>query len=1751
MSELLKKYESIDQSKLNEATIKILDRVKTITADFTTEDKKNNEIAEQVLDGIMQKNPDAVKIVKREPKAKPAPKKIHKATHTNKAKKTAKAKQTTISTAKYSNNIMSVAKEIQKAGESWKDAMERAKVVLKERKEKVLQKQKTELEKLYALVKTKKELQGFTKSDIQRDAVRDAKPRGARVVTKEGSTSNAYGTFPNKIGRKYWETRDRHADRLAPNYPKNMPLLASGGSVTDAPFSVEVFKTKLRFDNELPSSSKGDFTTFAKAKEFAIEMIDNGNYYAYINSKNGYLWGVSSNGVESFANGGGIDGGMTNLTIQDVSFSNGGEIESGKIWNLLSNEQKLNFITKNKPEIEKNLKLNQEIIFKSTKSNNWDKLDENIKNVFKKHSENKNYYFENIGKKVTWENYRGEKIKGKINGVDFDGNYYVVDDDEYGYNNAWLSPDEVKFRDTSKKKFWLFSDGGGVGQKKYNTQYNVGKAKYVVNYYDGIKNHKDGSNFYDIAIFKNKKDFEAFLTKLSKDGYREMGYNSSFEKGGIFYKEGSNKYGLGNTEIFVQEENHMYCVYDNVYNNENESWEIKRIADFDNMDEAKEFAIEYSKKEYADGGSLPFMTDPNFGNFQKTVLENGGSMAHGKGYRNDYVYAKEFFEEDGLGETYVKNGSFDAELFKTKMLERTSNRNARIEAVIKIWARNLGMNTSKYIDGEIIEDVEFAKDSTERAKKLFEIHKSSFELGGAFMMTDLAGHSGGGTGGLNADMPLSGTSGTYYTGLVGETGAMSSGELFMDGGAMAQNQQVINDASQPYVITESFGNPAQQIGMLAKGGSIKNQYEGRTPEDIWNNLSKQQRGHFIYDHVSEIEEYKNIERLPSSEIIKAYNSEWSSLDKDIKNRFYNHTREGQYAYGGKTKSRQSMRELYIEQIAMLTNTRTVGVDAFAKEHNLSDSELSNLMTGLGRKMISQSDFVTALVGDKGNPKQKEVVAFAKSDKAYKMADGGSFAPNVSDGTQFMNGVYADGGDVLPPSKTYGENIYKAMQKFNISDSEARKRYGQYTISQWSELLREKMADGGGIRSQEELNKIISEKDEKVKGLTPKQVAEMWNENSWGVKEGVSKPITVEEAKNPIMKMYLRNLLIENELTEDEYSEYFADGGFTPDVSDGTQFMSGVYANGGKLKKYIDHDDIKSVSFNVKGNIIKVSGDSVLNGANMFEDGGDLTKIANYIPKRNVVEVELKDGSKIKPVNGYWLKKDWKTTSAKAGYIKDSNEGSGNEDFKIGDFVKKTEKQGSITYGTQGFIYEINQDFSEIKLEDDYGNKNPKWFKLKGFRKLKSKSKDANIGSNTTAITKIEQKESFADGGLLSSSQIEKLDSGFTIPQLNNMLEEMFPYSFRFEVFKQMPTSMGTRDRLYYDYDNMVKDDKLKLYFHLENYGRDLNYEVYQGQENTYFKFLLMDDNIDTYVGTFGFKDNGDVDASYITKFVSFLQDAFHYPLQVRHSVMENGGSFAPNVSDGTAFMDNAYFADGGGVSGYDNSSYQKLHAEIKSRVVRAIGIDSAIDFYDAEYPIRPYQLLEKAVRKGFITLDEINERVVDSAMETAQDSEDMDEIGSSDETYFMQEFLDEAGFKTVFVEGRLLRVYADGGNLMEVHNGTAFMDNPIYADSGLMIDDNDGFMKVDNNRNFRYPEMEVKVETLDEPIDLTDNVSYAYNEVTIIPLNDEIDLKESNNMRVGKPYVPKNRTPEKMMAVNPRMIVTDMPMPTSNTHKND
>jgi hypothetical protein len=84
----------------------------------------------------------------------------------------------------------------------------------------------------------------------------------------------------------------------------------------------------------------------------------------------------------------------------------------------------------------------------------------------------------------------------------------------------------------------------------------------------------------------------------------------------------------------------------------------------------------------------------------------------------------------------------------------------------------------------------------------------------------------------------------------------------------------------------------------------------------------------------------------------------------------------------------------------------------------------------------------------------------------------------------------------------------------------------------------KMAKGGKVRSPKEFNELVEEKEKIVKNLSPKEIAEMWNKNV-----GKMSQITEDEAGKSNMKMYLSNLLVEKELTEEEYNKYFEKGGY--------------------------------------------------------------------------------------------------------------------------------------------------------------------------------------------------------------------------------------------------------------------------------------------------------------------------------------------------------------------------------------------------------------------------------------------------------------------------------------------------------------------------------------------------------------------------------------------------------------------------------
>jgi len=57
--------------------------------------------------------------------------------------------------------------------------------------------------------------------------------------------------------------------------------------------------------------------------------------------------------------------------------------------------------------------------------------------------------------------------------------------------------------------------------KPFRINPQIGKTRHSVSYHDGTSTHKDGSPFFDLRIFKRRKDKEAFARDLKTQGYTE------------------------------------------------------------------------------------------------------------------------------------------------------------------------------------------------------------------------------------------------------------------------------------------------------------------------------------------------------------------------------------------------------------------------------------------------------------------------------------------------------------------------------------------------------------------------------------------------------------------------------------------------------------------------------------------------------------------------------------------------------------------------------------------------------------------------------------------------------------------------------------------------------------------------------------------------------------------------------------------------------------------------------------------------------------------------------------------------------------------------------------------------------------------------------------------------------------------------------------------------------------------------------
>ena len=111
--------------------------------------------------------------------------------------------------------------------------------------------------------------------------------------------------------------------------------------------------------------------------------------------------------------------------------------------------------------------------------------------------------------------------------------------------NMWAKKQKRSFEDTMD---WFIQNGwinninkGGIkesidvlsineGKKRFKQQNGIGKSKYTISYHDGKKKHKDGSDFFDIKIFKNKPELEAFKKALLQKGFVVESVNESASK---------------------------------------------------------------------------------------------------------------------------------------------------------------------------------------------------------------------------------------------------------------------------------------------------------------------------------------------------------------------------------------------------------------------------------------------------------------------------------------------------------------------------------------------------------------------------------------------------------------------------------------------------------------------------------------------------------------------------------------------------------------------------------------------------------------------------------------------------------------------------------------------------------------------------------------------------------------------------------------------------------------------------------------------------------------------------------------------------------------------------------------------------------------------------------------------------------------------------------------------------------------------
>lgn len=551
-------YESIDLAQVPDDLAGKLRQIEKGTKGFTIQSDKVDTFMSGVYKKLKEKRPTALKNLKVEEKVTKTEVKKGDTTQVvedleYKVKGTKKVTKKTPTPSKPKKSTwLGEVKKRKKKGEKWEDAKARIKKELDEERakakadaEKVVSQTSQALKNLEKMLAEDPKLAGYPRTygsqskkiDAAKDAKIKAMPAGKRV-SKKGH-KNQYGE--SKGGRVYWENRDNRSDRYAPNFP-NKVYLEVGGETDDLgfPFGHTYLVVEV--------SPSGDKKMIKQTKDYITALTSSAVARAAKSSKDARVVIVDLEEKrvihEAFEAGGEITITPTQLinnpdalvgtTTMTELFECGGVTayqEGGEV-----------FVT---PYPLTNAGSADYVAGSNTMSNMFE-FGGSVDDIEFENEEN-----EAIGRFLLTTSEGKEIWNSSSNSGEFEKkirayhgskglpNWMFDDGDDDGidyvtFGDLWSNKE---LREAMKK----MSNGGNVsvskkGKKRFRQQNGIGKSKYTISYHDGAKKHKDGSDFFDIKIFKNKKDVDAFKKTLLQKGFVEE-YENGGEVGDVYVVE--------------------------------------------------------------------------------------------------------------------------------------------------------------------------------------------------------------------------------------------------------------------------------------------------------------------------------------------------------------------------------------------------------------------------------------------------------------------------------------------------------------------------------------------------------------------------------------------------------------------------------------------------------------------------------------------------------------------------------------------------------------------------------------------------------------------------------------------------------------------------------------------------------------------------------------------------------------------------------------------------------------------------------------------------------------------------------------------------------------------------------------------------------------------------------------------------------------------------------------------------------------